>query len=439
MRILHVIGRLDFADGGPPMVATRLAAAQAHLGHEVEIACYSSPADDETHKQLAVLPYADKLRIHMFPQPGRMERLFGHDAAAKLTPLVKTADVVHLHSVWETILLRAAGAARAAGKPYVIVPNGMLDPWSLSQKAMKKRVAMFLAHRQMLDRSALLHLLNEPEWRLIQPLNLKAPSAIIPNGVMLEEFDPLPQRGQFIAGHPNLAGRRFVLFLGRLHFKKGLDYLADAFSRIAPRVPDLDLVVAGPDGGDKENFQNRIAAAGLSGRVHLPGPLYGREKVSALVDCEAFVLPSRQEGFSIAVLEAMAAGAPVVISDQCHFPQVAAAGAGIVTTLDTQAIAASLEKVVSDPNRRRFGKAGRALVESRYTWDRAAEQMIDEYHYALNATAGTSLYTGAADGALADRPLLAGNSTGPWRRGTGGAGLVHRPSGAGAFRHPGNI
>jgi glycosyltransferase involved in cell wall biosynthesis len=383
MRILHVIGRLDFADGGPPVLATRLAAAQAHLGHHVGIAAYSCDADDETGQQLLRLPFGDKVNLHLLPPGGRWERLIGSGAAAGLAPLIRASDVVHLHNVWEVILLRAAADARKAGKPYLIVPNGMLDPWSLSQKPLKKRLAMFLAYRRMLDNCAVLHLLNEEEGELIAPLKLKADTAIIPNGVMLEEIDPLPARGEFIAGRKELTGKRFLLFLSRLHYKKGLDYLADAFAIIAPKFADLHLVVAGPDGGEKENFQNRIAAAGLRSRVHVVGPLYGKDKFGAMVDCQCFVLPSRQEGFSIAILEAMAAGAPVVASEACHFPQLQTEGAGLVTPLESGAIAAAIEKVLNDPERRRLGQKGRALVEEHYTWNRVAEQTIGVYQHAV--------------------------------------------------------
>jgi glycosyltransferase involved in cell wall biosynthesis len=308
-----------------------------------------------------------------------MERLLGKGAAASLRPLIAAADVVHLHNVWEMILLRTAQIARELGKPYLILANGMLDPWSLAQKKWKKRVALALGYRRMLDECSMLHLGNDTERELIGPLHLKCPATIIPNGVNLTEIDPLPPRGRFIASRAELANRPFVLFLSRLHYKKGLDYLADGFAILAPKHPEIDLVVAGPDGGERENFQRRIAATGLSDRVHVVGPLYGPDKLAALVDCECFTLPSRQEGFSVAILEAMAAGAPVVISDACHFPEVATAGAGEVIELNAPALAAALDRVLSDPRRRGMGQAGRHLIESQYTWDRVAQRAVGVY------------------------------------------------------------
>jgi glycosyltransferase involved in cell wall biosynthesis len=174
-----------------------------------------------------------------------------------------------------------------------------------------------------------------------------------------------------------------VLFIARLHYKKGLDYLADAFVIVAPQCPELDLVVAGPDEGAKSDFEDRIRRAGLEKRVHLIGPLYGRDKFAALVDCTCFCLPSRQEGFSVAVTEAIAARAPVVISDACHFPEVAEANAGFVLPLDPREFASAIVKIASDPQLgREMGQAGRQLIETRFNWNSIAQRSIEAYQRA---------------------------------------------------------
>jgi glycosyltransferase involved in cell wall biosynthesis len=144
------------------------------------------------------------------------------------------------------------------------------------------------------------------------------------------------------------------------------------------------LVVAGPDEGAKAAFEAQIANLGIADRVHLVGPIYGARKLSALRDCDCFCLPSRQEGFSLAVTEAMACEAPVVISTQCHFPEVKQAGAGIIVQLNAEAIAAALAAVLCDPAAaRQMGRNGRELVVSRFTWPKVAEEMIDNYRRAI--------------------------------------------------------
>src|SRR5205814_797387 len=139
-------------------------------------------------------------------------------------------------------------------------------------------------------------------------------------------------------------------------------------------------------GGARADFERRVAAVGLGGRVHLVGPLSGRDKWAALAGAACFCLPSRQEGFSMAILEALACRVPVVVSEACHFPEVAESGAGEVVPLDAAAVAAALGRVLADPEAAgRMGAAGRLLVEGRFTWRRAAERSLETYERALSA------------------------------------------------------
>jgi glycosyltransferase involved in cell wall biosynthesis len=171
-----------------------------------------------------------------------------------------------------------------------------------------------------------------------------------------------------------------ILFLGRLHHKKGLDLLAAAFKFLHESLPDAHLVVAGPDGGAGAKFAQQVSRFGLSNQVHLVGPLYGKDKYAALRSAACFCLPSRQEGFSVAILEAMACRLPVVISEACHFQEVAEAGAGRVVALDPNEIATALHELLDDRDRgRQMGEAGYQLVRSCYTWPQIAKQCIAAY------------------------------------------------------------
>ena len=381
MRILHVVRTLDPAEGGPPQVAVRLAAAQAAQGHDVHL-LYHAPADSvgRVEDQLAAVPHRELLHFHPVADPGLLERLAGPRARASLRQLMPGVDFVHIHGLWGAILFGAAAEARRRSVPYCFRPAGMLDPWSLGQGAWKKRIALRAGYRRALDHAAFIHALNDDERRLIEPLGLRAPAAVIPNGVFLEEMLPLPARGTFRATHPALGQTPFVLFLSRLHHKKGLDVLAQAFALLAPRRPDVRRVVAGPDEGARDDFQARVNASGLGGRVHVVGALYGPDKLAALAGAACFCLPSRQEGFSVAIIEALACGLPVVISDACHFPEVAQAGAGRVVSLDAAAVAAALEEVLADRAfATRAGATGAALVRERYTWDAVAARCLALY------------------------------------------------------------
>lgn len=384
MKIVHVIGSIDPAHGGPPGVVMRIAAAQAARGHDVHIVSYAdAEAAPRIGRALLDVPGLLKVERHLLPEPGRSERVLARAARRPLAGIIAGADAVHLHGVWEPILRQAAITARSAGIPYCVRLAGMLDPWSLRQKYWKKRIALALGYRRMLDAAAFIHVLNDDEARLLAPLNLRAPTRTIPNGIFLDEIGPLPPKGSFSNQHSALAGRRYVLFLSRLHTKKGLDYLVDAFARLAPAWPDVDLVIAGPDDGAEAALRSAIANHGLGRRVHLVGGLYGRDKIEALCDAACFCLPSRQEGFSVAITEALACGAPVVISRECHFPEVATVRAGTVVDLDADAVAAALSAILADTAMAEaMGAAGRALVEQRFTWPAIADLTIDAYRRA---------------------------------------------------------
>jgi glycosyltransferase involved in cell wall biosynthesis len=254
LRVLHIVASLDPRGGGPPMVAVRLAAAQAALGCHVSIAgLISSSASAAMDVEYGRVPGWNQVHRHALPSMPRRNLFFGGPLRAACRQLVRGADVVHLHGMWEVQIKLAAEAARAAGVPYVLTPHGMLDPWSLSQKRLKKNLALLLGYGRMVNGAAFLHLLNSDERRLIEPLGFHVPVEVISNGVFFEELDPLPQPGAFRQRHPEIGDAPFVLFLSRLHYKKGLDYLCDSFALVNDQR--ARLVVAGPDDGERTEFE----------------------------------------------------------------------------------------------------------------------------------------------------------------------------------------
>jgi glycosyltransferase involved in cell wall biosynthesis len=386
MKIVHVIASIDPAIGGPPQVVIRLAAAQTSLGHEVHLVTYGhvdAQGESRIKQQLARVPWVESVNLHTLPAPSRWERLSAGASQSLLRELLPGSDWLHLHGVWERILHRAAATARRAGVLYCFRPCGMLNPYSLAQKRMKKSLALALAVRRALNRGSFIHCLNADEAKFVERLGLTPPMFVCPNGVFLEEIEPLPPPQTFVSAHPPLHGRRFVLFLGRLNHIKGLDILASAWVRCAADNPDVDLVVAGPDEGAGLDFEERISRAGLRNRVHVVGPLYGRDKFAALVDAACFCLPSRQEGFSVAIVEALACGAPAVISEACRFPEAAAAGAAEVVPLGDAPLADALTRMLADPQRAKaMGAAGARLIRGDYTWPAIAQRVLDAYRRA---------------------------------------------------------
>jgi glycosyltransferase involved in cell wall biosynthesis len=377
MRILHVIPMLDPRAGGPPAVVLRIAAGQASLGHTVYLAHPPVAADREadTLKSYQSIPGIAGVQFVPF-DPG-FSNILGR---LLRDPPFPEVDVAHIHGGWEPCLQGAARWARKRGIPYCFVPHGMLDVWSLQQKRWKKRAALTLGWKSVFNGSAFIHVLNSDEGIGLKPVGLTPPTVTIPNGIFMREIEPLPEHGRFRAAHPELGADPYILFLSRLHYKKGLDYLADAFKAVAAVRPDARLVVAGPDDGERAAFEQRIASHGLSARTHVIGPIYGRAKYEAMTDAACFCLPSRQEGFSVAITEALALSCPVVITRECHFPEVGEVGAGFVTGLDAEEVGRAILTLLGDAEAARaMGRRGQALVRERFTWERIAEQTIEAY------------------------------------------------------------
>jgi glycosyltransferase involved in cell wall biosynthesis len=378
--VCHVVQSLDPKAGGPPVIAWNLATAQQRRGNDVRMCAIDAVPHGDSVEPAGSVARCGKIPVLQLPRPAKAETVIGKGATRRrLAEVIRKVDVVHLHGLWDPILRLAALEAQAQRRPYLVLLNGMLDPWSLRQKWLKKRVALTLGYRRLLNAAARLHFGNHDEQRLVEPLGLKARGVIVPNGIDLAETKSVAP-GSFRRRFPLLGDHPYVLFLGRLHVKKGLPCLAEAFSILSAERSDVRLVVAGPDEGARQPLEAQVQRLGLADRVHIVGPLYGDEKWAAFTDAACLCLPSHQEGFSIALLESLASSLPVVISEECHFPEVAAQGAGFVVSREPAVVAAALRQIVGNETlRSQMAAAGRRLVETRYTWDKVAEQCDQIY------------------------------------------------------------
>lgn len=381
MRILHLSESIDPATGGPANSVTSLAAAQAELGHDVALLCYAERQFERHLQQLSeARPSFGRVRVIAVPDGGMPERLLARAARAEMRSAVTWADTTHVHGVWKPFNAAAAQETIAQRRALVIAPRGMLDPWSLGQHRWRKRMALSLVWRKLLDAAHFMHALNADEQRGIAALGLRSRIEVFGNGVFPDTFASLPNGSAFRTSQPSLGDAPYILFLSRLHHKKGLDHLIPAYERFCAGDERTHLVIAGPDEGVRAYVEREILARGLSRRVHLVGPLHGRDKWSALAGASCFCLPSRQEGFSMAIAEALGCGIPVVISSGCHFPEVEPAGAGLVVALEAEQIAAALLRVVRDADwRARASAAGRQLMMSRYDWRAIAAGLVRAY------------------------------------------------------------
>lgn len=378
LSVLHVNSGVDPRQGGPTTAMLAMIHAQIDVGLKITVAStfghdFESGAADQM-KQIGadvhlIGPSTDLLAWH-------------RDIKPTLRKLTAEADVVHIHGVWEEIQHRAARVAHVQSKPYIFTPHGMLDPWSLSQSRLKKQIYLALRLKRDLDQAAAIHFTDETERDLVAPLNIKAPAIVERLIIDLSDFQPLPPRGQFRAKFAQQLGDRpFVLFMSRIHRKKGLDLLVPAFAKTAASH-DAMLVIAGPDiGGYQSQVQQMTRDADIANRVLFPGMIYGRDRAAAMVDADLFALTSYQENFGVVVIEALAAGTPVIISDQVNIHRlIAEANVGEVVPASVDRIADVLMRWLKDPKLRGVTST-RALDFVTKNFDRIAQAHRWIEHY----------------------------------------------------------
>lgn len=296
---------------------------------------------------------------------------------------IQKADVIHNHSVWMLPNSYSSRIGLKQDKPVVITAHGALEPWALQNSDWKKKLVGRWFQFKDLQTASCIHVNSKSELGGIRQMGLDQTAAIIPNGVNLFEFENLPPADQFAKEFSLPKDKRYILFMGRLHKKKGLDLLVQAWAKLASRFADWHLVVAGPDDGLLPECKDIVAAAGSHSHVTFTGNLQGVQKQQALSACSMFVLPSHSEGFSMAVIEAMACRLPVLLTPGCNFPEAAQHGAAVQVEASITGTIDGLEELLtkSPAELQDMGNRGRDLVESGYTWDIVARKTLDLYEW----------------------------------------------------------
>ena len=312
--------------------------------------------------------------------------------AAALGREIRAMDIFHIHGFWSHPNWAAVRIAGRAGVPCLLSPRGELSRWALCRtliKRLKKGLFLRTLGRSTFRHVRCLHALSQAEAHDFRRAGYRGPVTIVPNGIDVECFTKLPDPARAEHLFPALRGRRVVLFLARIDPQKGLDELLYALASLAgrPTYDDVLLVVAGS--GDDRGYVARIRALvdrlGLGGHVLLTGPVRMERKMSLLSRADLFVLSSRHEGFSMAVLEALASATPVLITPACSFPEVVECQAGLCRQAQREALAEGLVHLLelSCAQRRDMGFRGRRLVADRYTWSDQAARMLTVYRAML--------------------------------------------------------
>jgi glycosyltransferase involved in cell wall biosynthesis len=294
-------------------------------------------------------------------------------------------DGVVMQGIWSFPGVAVRLAARRAGKPYCIFSHGALDPWFNKEyplKHLKKRIYWPIQYPVLRDaRAVLFTSAPEPVLAKTSFRPNEWNSVVFPLGIQAPAGDPAAEIKAFYRSLPALRDRRFFLFLARIQEKKGCDLLLEAFARVASTAPDLDLVMAGPDQvGWQAKLQRTASQLGISDRVHWPGMLSGDIKWGALRAAEAFVLPSHSENFGISVVESLAVGRPVLISNQVNiWPEIRSDGVGLVDddTVDGTERLIRRWLAMSQSDRDSMAARTRLSFEKRYSLRESVIVIID--------------------------------------------------------------
>lgn len=375
MRILHVVPTYLPAVryGGPIYSVHALCRALVGRGHEIHVYTTNVDGPGVSNVSLSDPVVVDGVTVRYFPC-GLGRRLFrSPEMGRALDADVKKFDALHLHSVFLWPTLAAARAARRASVPYVLAPRGMLVGDLIERKSWLPKTAWIrLFERANLAGAAAIHVTSDLEKTEFAKLGIPVQRVVVvANGI--EPPDLLQP-----CNRPAVVQKPYVLSLGRINWKKGLDRLIAAMAY----VPNANLLIAG---NDEEGYRPRLETMAremnLSQQVHFLGPVHNEDKWNLMRSAALFALPSHSENFGIAALEAMACGCPVVVTPEVGLAGVIGeAGAGLVVDGEPRQLGPAIAALLANPTRRRhMGEAGMKLAIQDFSWARIAEQMEPIY------------------------------------------------------------
>ncbi|HAY21123.1 MAG TPA: hypothetical protein DCY27_02940 [Desulfobacterales bacterium] len=384
MKFLHITGVFPpaFGYGGVPLAAFGLAHGLMELGYDNLVLT----TDANGSKRLPVISgqltqYQDVPVIYTH-RWGCNPYFYSPSLAERLRESVREFDLALVRGNWGYINLLARMHLPGLNVPYILYPEGTFDAWAMLQKRWKKLPYWHLIEKYNYHQAAGAVALTEAEYHQTKEYVPQISVEVIPNGINLADFYPAPDYGELAQRFPDLADRPFILFLSRLHYKKGLDVLFEALAEFLNSGQKSDqlprLVVAGAgDQTFENNLRSQVAQLGLADQVKFTGMVTGLDKLCLLHHCSFLMLPSRSEGLPVAVLEALACAKPVIITPQCNLPEVAEAGAGLIVHLEPSVLAQGIYRMWKNSEERQvMGERAKKLIEDKFTWSSVAEKTV---------------------------------------------------------------
>lgn len=368
--------------GGPSVALADLTRLLRERGVDTTLITTNSDSTGRLSVPLGIAVDQGGARVVYFNVWPRGRYALSVPLARALHRTIRDYDVVHIHWLYNFSSLAAAFLASRAGVPYLVQPNGSLNPHLMRKNRTLKRLYQSIAGEYTVKRASGLVFTADAERRQVGLDVGRTPTYVVPVGLDWRQYAQLPIRGRFRSQYPDLCAKRIVLFVGRLSPQKGLDLLIAAFRAVVYGHPDAHLVIAGPDGdGYGELVKRWVAEARLGQHVSLVGRISDEMKLAAYVDADVFALPSYAENFGAVVTEALACQTPVVISDRVNIcEEIARAEAGIVAKCSPESVADGINRVLSEPSLAvRMALNGREMVKQGFTWDSALQLLIPIY------------------------------------------------------------
>ncbi len=375
IKIVHYVAGMKLAAGGVVRAVLDMSEGVAARGHEVTLLTLD-PGDvpQSWRAGQTGLP-----RLAQIEHGGPLPRL-NRSGLAQAQRQIKAADVVHLHGIWDPICLQLARLARRAQVPYVVSVHGMLDDWSMGQRTVKKKLYLALAGRRFLERAAAVHCTADAERAQSSKWYLRGRPVVIPYVTDLSPYLELPGPELARRSFPEVFGddgRSVILFLSRIHPKKGLERLIRAAGELHRGGVEFAVAIAGTGEPDYEQSLRRLAdEVGVANRLHFLGLVVGEQKVSLYEAADVFVLPPSQENWGLVLTESLACGTPVVTTRGVDiWSELQSSGAAVIVDPAPEAIAAAITGLLEDPDRRRLmEQKGRAWVLEHLNVDRVTGQ-----------------------------------------------------------------
>lgn len=394
MNVVHYLPRIVLAEGGVVRAVLDVCEVGAARGHGITLITHDVSDAPAAWRRGERSSEEEYVRMRVCDPPRLPLGFFSKSQLAALDDVVAAADVVHLHTPWERANVQLAHLATRHGKPYVLTVHGMLDDWCMAQRGLKKRVYLSLAGRRLLDGAAAVHCTAEAERAQASKWFDASRAVVIPLIFDLGPFRTLPGPGPARASFGIAESTEpVVLFLGRLHPKKGVEVLIDAIAALVAEGVSVTALIAGTGEAEYEaRLRERVRSRGMEveRRVRFLGLVKGVEKVSLLELADVFVLPTSQENFGLVIPEALACRTPVVTTRGVDiWPTIQGAGCAVVVDpVSPRTIADAVKGLLADPSRlRAMGEAGREWVFTALDSGRIMEQYEAMYGAAVGSRA----------------------------------------------------